>query len=56
MSRIAAIWRDLFESVKSAESAVRSIVKEGVHRLWTHFEEWPEQYIEMRASLYEDHR
>jgi len=56
MSRIAAIWRDLFGSVKSAESALRSIIKEIVHRLRTYFREWPEQYIEMRASLYENHR
>lgn len=56
MSRIAAIWRDILESVKSAGSPLQSIVKEGVHRLQTHFKEWPEQYIEMRASLYEDHR
>lgn len=56
MSRDAAIFRDLVKTVKSADSALRSIIKEGVHRLLTHFEEWPKQYIEMRASLYEDHR
>lgn len=56
MSWDAAIFRDLVNTAKSAGSALRSIIKEGVHRLMTHFEEWPERYIEMRAPLYEDYQ
>lgn len=46
--------RNLGIAAKSAGSALRSIVKEGVHRLVTHFQEWPKRYIEMRAALYDD--
>ncbi len=56
MSQDLDFFRGLVRTTKSVGSALRSIVKEGVHRLTTHFEEWPERYIEMRASLYRDHR
>lgn len=56
MSQDLDLVRCLVKTTKSASSALRSIVKEGVQRLKTHFEEWPDRYIEMRASLYRDHR
>lgn len=56
MSQDLDFFRGFVKTTKSVGSAFRSIVKEGVHRLATHFEEWPERYIEMRVSLYRDDR
>lgn len=56
MSQALDLFRNLVKTAKSAGSALRSIVEEGVYRLRVHFEEWPEQYIEMRAELYRDNR
>lgn len=56
MSQDLDLFRGLVKTTKSAGSALRSTVKEAVHRLAAHFEEWPERYIEMQASLYRDHR
>lgn len=50
----SSIRRRLVTAGVSIGSTFRVAPVEAIHRLITHFEEWPEWYIEMRAALYED--
>lgn len=46
-----SLLRHLVNAPESVGSTVRNVVEEGVHRLRTHFEEWPELYVEQQVAL-----
>lgn len=54
MTSDSFIRRGLGTADTAIGSTLRSVAVEAVHRLMTHFEEWPERYIEQQAALYEE--
>ncbi len=54
MTPDSSSWRGLVTAGTTLGSKLRAVAVEAIHRLRTHFEEWPERYIEQQAALYED--
>lgn len=54
MTSDSSSWCGLVTAVTTLWSTLSAVAVEAVHRLMTHFEEWPERYIEQQAALYED--